>query len=214
MNATPSLIAVVATLLANPVNAGSWEASVFTGLQNSGSSSVSGEGPGGVGAFFFSTDWDMGSLDGMDYLGARATYWIDARNGVAVTLTRSTAVATATPAAGVSDVSFDGTLTLTADALHRWNANGRLRPYVGLGLGVAMPDASVTFASGATERPDAMGFAANAMAGASYKLDARTSAFAELHVSHTRYDMDLSSGGSLKTDMTSTAINVGLSYRF
>ena len=213
MNA-PSLIVVAATLLANPVSAGSWEASVFTGVQNSGSSSVSGEGPGGVGAFFFSTDWDMGSLDGMDYLGLRAIYWVDARNGLALTLTRSTAVATATPAAGVSDVSFDGTLTLTADALHRWNANGRLKPYIGLGLGIAMPDARVTFATGEIERPDATGFAAAATAGASYKLDARTSAFAELHLSHARYDIDLSSGGSLKTDMTSTAINVGLSYRF
>jgi len=92
---------------------------------------------------------------------------------------------------------------------------GGLTPYVGAGVGVAVPHVEVqpvgqvqTFGYQLT------GPAVQLVAGASLPLSDRWSAFGEWKGTWSHHKADLDSGGTLTTNIITNALNLGVTYHF
>jgi lipid A oxidase len=109
----------------------------------------------------------------------------------------------------------DGMNLLTANIWHRWPGDGPWTPYVGAGLGLAVPHVEVQ-PTGQTETVgyQITGPAVQVVAGASYRLNGRWSLFGEYKASYSKHRIDLDSGGTLSTDIVTNALNLGASIRF
>ena len=216
-----TLVAIaVGTLIlssARPAAAGT-ELSFYGGMQDAFDSRVHGTDPGGVGAFDFTADWSGKSLRNPPYFGVRATWWRDERLGFGVEYTHSKIYADdATKlSSGFTRLEFtDGLNIITANVLYRWpDPDRRWTPYVGVGLGIAVPHVEVTSAGGSVFEYQYGGPAATAMAGVSYHLSDRWSAFGEYKLTYSVNDVDLGSGGDLHTNVLTSAFNFGVSWSF
>ncbi|MFZ1103231.1 MAG: outer membrane beta-barrel protein [Hyphomicrobiaceae bacterium] len=195
--------------------------SVFGGANWNLSSdvTVSGTGPSDGTQ---SIDWDGGAFDMPPYWGVRGVYWLgSAPNwGFAIDYAHQKALADLGGAAGATfdRLEFtDGNNILLFEVLYRFNPmmNGTLVPYVGAGLGVAIPHVEVTLTTGdKTFEYQLAGMAAQVLAGLEYKLNEKWSLFTEARLSYSQIDADLAGGGSLETDLWSPQLAIGLSYRF
>jgi lipid A oxidase len=173
-----------------------------------------------------SLGWDGDSFEMPPYWGLRGTYWLNKGPGWGIALDYAHTKA-------VADLNFktdpdfthleftDGNNLLMVDLLYRFSPvmNGTLVPYVGAGAGVTIPHVEVTFAHDNVGDPrtfeyQCCGPAAQILAGLEYKLNDSWSLFTEARLSYSHIDADLADGGSLKTDLWSPQIAVGLSYRF
>ncbi len=171
-----------------------------------------------------SVDWDGGSFDMPPYWGVRGTYWLSRSSnwGFAVEYTHQKAYADIDFAADetYSHLEFtDGNNLVLFEVLYRFSPmmSGALVPYVGAGVGVAIPHVEVTLKTEPPERTSEYqlaGPAAQVLAGLEYKLNQSWSLFGEAKLSYTGVSADLKGGGELETDLWSPAIAVGLSYRF
>jgi lipid A oxidase len=169
-----------------------------------------------------SVSWDGESFELPPYWGIRGTYWLSKGSpwGFAIDFTHQKAAADIDFA---NDDKFDrleftdGNNLLIFEVLYRFNPmmNGTLVPYVGAGVGVAIPHVEVTLEDvDKTFEYQCCGPAAQILAGLEYKLDQTWSLFAEAKLSYSHIDADLEGGGSLETDLWSPAIAIGLTYRF
>jgi lipid A oxidase len=194
------------------------ELSFYLGAQEAAHSRVSGTDPGGVEDFSFLAAWQGRSFEMPPYYGARATWWRNARLGYALEFTHAKIYASdATRAAsGFSTLEFtDGLNILTANVMYRWpQGNRRWTPYVGAGLGVSIPYVEVVSTGGSMFDYQLSGPAVTAIAGVSYKLNDRWSAFGEYKFAYSRNTVDLGSGGTMKTNNAINALNFGLSWSF
>lgn len=170
-----------------------------------------------------SVDWDGKSFALPPYWGVRGIYWFDAHPnwGVAVDYMHAKAYGKINFATDpvYSKLEFtDGNNILTANLMYRFgDAGQRFRPYMGAGLGLAIPHVEVglkAFPAQETLEYQVTGLAALALVGLEYQLTPRWSAFIEGKLSYTRIDADLDGGGSLTTDIWSPHLALGLSYRF
>ena len=212
--------AAFALILAMPaVAAAETEISVYTGYQTAPHSGVEGEDPGGIGAFDFTAGWDGNSFEAPPYYGLRGTWWRDEVNGFALEFTHAKVYADDETLAenDLDHFEFtDGLNLITVNYMRRFPAAGgpRLTPYVGAGVGVAVPYVEFETAGGETYEYQLTGPAATVIAGASYELNADWSVFGEYKGSYSSNEADLDNGGSLETDIITNAVNLGVSFRF
>jgi lipid A oxidase len=165
--------------------------------------------------------WDGNSFGNAPYWGARATWWLGSAWGIALDYTHTKAYA---------DIDFrtdpiynhleftDGNNLLILNILHRWKRSGSpWTPYVGFGLGVAIPHVEVildAFPRAHTWNYQLTGLAGQALGGIEYKLTDRWAIFGEAKLSYSHVNAELNGGGSLKTDLWSPQLALGISYRF
>lgn len=206
----------LALLPALPAAAADLELSVYAGVQTVQPSGVSGRDPV-LGAFAFSVDWAGKPTAMPPYYGLRATWWQPTGWGWGVDVNHVKAYAddAAMGANGFSRLEFtDGLNLVTVNALRRWDIGAPVRPYLGLGIGAAIPHVDVTTPGGRTYGYQVTGPAVVWMAGASLPLKDRWSVFGEYKGSRSWNTADLDGGGSLKTNLTTHALNLGISYSF
>jgi len=212
-------VSVLACLIAAPASA-EWQFSLYTGYQTAPHSTVEGTDPGGVGAFDFTAGWDGRSFSSPPFYGVRATHWMNSRWGYSIDFNHNKVYANdeTLASSGFETLEFtDGINTLTLSAMRRWQREGsRWTPYIGAGLGISVPHVEVqsTSSSARTFEYQFGGPVVNLQIGVEYEVNAKWSIFGEYKGNYIPLDVDLDGGGSLKTDLITNALNLGVSYRF
>jgi lipid A oxidase len=221
--AKTAIAASAAALIAAPA-AAEMELSLYTGVQSVQDSTISGTLPGGA-AVSQSVDWKGKPLENPFYYGARATWWTANNLGFGVELTHAKAYADAAAMAaiGVSRLELsDGHNIITANVLKRWPGafpkTPKFTPYVGAGLGIAMPhvDAQPLGGGVRTYGYETTGLAARGIAGLKYELSQDWALFGEYQVTWSDNDLtiDGTPNGKLSTELVTHAVNFGVSYSF
>ena len=213
-------VAVVATShLATPVLAED-EFGFYLGVQESPHSTVTGDdpGPGGDGDFDFTAGWEGRSFEAPVYYGLRWTRWRNETFGWGVEFTHSKVYADdeTLEESGFDRLELtDGVNILTVNAMRRWPDQwGDVTPYVGGGVGVAIPHVDVESGGGKAFEYQITGPAVRWTAGASYPLTDTWSVFGDYQGTYSMHTMDLGSGGTMETDLITNALNFGVSFSF
>ncbi len=210
-------LALSVCLLAAPTFAfAEVELSFYGGIQSAPSSDISIRDPE-IGAADFSIDWEGRSFDAPVYYGIRATRWQSPTFGFGIDFAHNKVYPTTESLPGDYDVLefTDGLNTLTVNAYRRWNqVIGGLTPYVGGGIGVALPHVEVTNGASETFGYQLTGPAATWIAGATMPINDKWSVFGEYKGTFSSNTADLDSGGKLETDIVTNAVNVGVSFNF
>ena len=196
------------------------ELSFYGGFQTAPHSRVSGNDPGGIGAFDFVAAWEGRSLTLPLYYGVRLTWWQSATLGWGLDFSHDKIYASNATLVGnsLSILEFtDGLNILTFNAYRRWPDRWSIfTPYVGAGVGVSIPH--VEFESipsaGTTFEYQLGGPAVTVIAGASYPLGDRWSVFGEYKATYSINKLDLVSGGTLNTNIVTNTFNLGASLGF
>lgn len=170
----------------------------------------------------FRAGWEGKSFEMPPYYGVRGTWWMDNLGkpnlGLSVDFTHAKVYADSETlsASGWSQFEFsDGINLLTLNALYRMPIEGtKFVPYVGAGAGINVPHVEVTRGSGRTFEYQLGGATVQAQAGLAYDFNESWSAFVEYKGNYSWVDVDIDSGASLKTNILTNAVNVGVSYRF
>ncbi len=221
---------VTATALAAATPAAAeMEISLYLGVQSVQSSTGSGTLPGGA-PVSRSFDWEGLPLDAPIYYGGRAIWWTPSNLGFGIEGTHTKAYASSGDLAALGLNRFelsDGHNIITANIMKRWPGafkNARFTPYVGAGVGVAIPhvDAEVIGASNRTHDFELTGPAVRGIAGMKYDLNERWALFGEYQFTWSDNDITINADplvagqvdGKLKTDILTHAVNVGISYSF
>lgn len=195
------------------------ELSLYIGWQTAPHSRVEGSDPV-AGVFSRAIGWDGKSFEMPPYYGGRITFWRTESFGWGFEATHAKAYMPAADRAALGFDRFeltDGHNIVTVNAQRRWKDRwGGFTPYVGAGLGVAIPHVDVQATGGG---PRTFGYqltgpAVRLFAGASYDITENWAAFGEYQFTASWNDVDLDSGGSFETDLYTNAINLGVSYRF
>lgn len=193
------------------------EISLYGGWQTAPHSSVSGTRADGT-SFDANIGWKGKSLSMPPYYGVRVMWWQPSNIGYGLELTHAKFYAPlGDMPAGFSRLEFtDGQNIITANISKRWPGlwADRFSPYVGAGLGIAVPHVDVTENGNRTYGYQFTGPALRLTAGASYALSDQWSAFGEYQFTISDNEADLENGGKLNTRLISNALNVGISFRF
>ncbi|EIE52188.1 lipid A oxidase [Salipiger aestuarii] len=208
----------MAALVASQAAAQDFELSFYTGWQTAPHSRVSGDYPGG-GDYDALIGWDGKSSSMPPYYGLRGTWWQSESFGWGVEFTHAKVYA---PEDEREDIGFDrmeftdGLNLLTVNAMKRWPTQwGAATPYVGGGLGIAVPHVDVETTGGdKTFGYQLTGPAMRLIAGVSYPINDRFAAFGEYQFTYSSNEADLDGGGSMSTDIKTNSLNVGISMRF
>lgn len=146
--------------------------------------------------------------------GMRLTFWQERGFGWGVELNNSSAVADAGPvtAAAARALSYQDNLSLlTLNAYRRTRQPfAGLEPYLGAGLGVAMPHSR---GAGGSENWQLGGPAVQVMAGARFSLGAQVSVFGEYQGSYSVNLSDPATGGA-DNGTVGSSVNMGVSLGF
>ncbi|PIL18865.1 hypothetical protein P775_17640 [Puniceibacterium antarcticum] len=193
--------------------------SLYTGWQTAPHSRLKGDAPFTGDSYNGLIGWDGKSFSNPPYYGLRGTWWKNERIGFGLEFTHTKVYADDGDAAkiGFSNFEFsDGLNILTANATRRWQNQWRgLSPYVGGGLGVAIPHVEgATFSGSETFEYQLAGPAARLYAGASYDLSERVAVFGEYQFTYSHNQGDLEDGGTFETNIKTNALNVGLTLKF
>lgn len=211
----PRAIALSALFLLTPVAAtAEVELSFYGGAQSAPASDVSVR-DGVIGNEDFTVDWEGRSTDAPVYYGIRATQWRTDDYGYGLDFSHNKIYPRDLPA-GYDVLEFtDGLNTLTVNAYRRWSdAFGDVTPYVGGGVGLAIPHVEVTNGASETFGYQVTGPAATWIAGASYPINDQWSVFGEYKGTFSSNKADLDTGGTIETDVFTNAVNMGLSFNF
>ena len=163
--------------------------------------------------------WEGRSFEAPPYYGARATWWRRPDLGFGIEFTHAKVYA---PVAEHSALGFtsmeltDGLNILTFNVTKRWNDRfGAFTPYVGAGVGIAVPHVDVTSANGfRTFGYQFTGPAVRLTAGAKYDLTDNWALFSEYQFTYSSNKAELVGGGTFNSDIITNAVNFGVSYRF
>jgi len=194
------------------------ELSFYGGWQSAPHSNVTISGDSVVPDQEFTAGWDGNSAQMPPYYGLRATWWRTQTLGFGVELNHAKVYADqeTLDATGFEHFEFsDGLNLLTVNVTRRWpDALGGLTPYVGGGLGVAVPHVELTVPGSKTFEYQMTGPAVAFYAGASYPVSDRWSVFGEYKGSYSMNSASLETGGSLETNVITNAVNFGVSFDF
>ncbi len=211
-------LAATALLCLAPLSAAAEvELSFYGGAQNAPHSVVSVTGDPIIPDSEFRMGWVGKSMAAPIYYGIRATVWKTPSFGYGLDFSHNKIYPKdGDLPAGYETLEFtDGLNTLTMNAYRRWeNAMGDISPYVGGGLGLAIPHVEVTYGTSETFGYQVTGAAVTWIAGASYPINDHWSVFGEYKGTYSQNVADLDSGGTLKNDVVTNAVNVGLSFSF
>ena len=178
---------------------------------------VSGDDPGGLGAFSFFSQWrESASSPGAGY-GVRFVWWQDAGLGWGVDLSQATAHADTQTLqrAGLSRLEFGRkTNTLTVNAFRRWQPGGLIEPYIGAGVGLSIPQVTFETSGGLSESWRISGPAVQFFAGAQMPLSDSWSVFGEYKHGIVSNHIHLANNGRLNTILDTDAVNLGVSFGF
>lgn len=202
--------------LANPASA-EMAVSVYGGFQTAPHSDIDVSDQAD-----FRAGWEGKSFQAPPYYGVRGTWWMDNLGkpnlGLAVDFTHAKVYADSETLAnsGWSHFEFsDGINLLTLNALYKMPIEGsKFVPYVGAGAGINVPHVEVTRASGRTFDYQLGGATVQAQAGVAYEFTDNWAAFVEYKGNYSWVDVDIDSGASLKTNILTNAVNMGVSYKF
>ena len=187
----------------------------YGGVQGAQPSQIEVAGDAVIADAEFEQGWEGRSFDSPIYYGFRLTNWATAEYGYGLDFAHSKIYPDELPT-GYDRLEFtDGINTLTLNAYRRWDdAIGQVTPYVGGGLGVAIPHVEVSSNGSETEGYQVTGPAATVVAGASYPLTDNWSVFGEYKGTYSANAADLVDGGTLETDVVTNAVNFGVSFDF
>jgi lipid A oxidase len=172
----------------------------------------------------FTAGWEGQSFQMPPYWGVRGTYWLDDFGydniGVSIDYSHSKVYAdkdtltNKTP--GWTHFEFtDGLNLVTANLLYRFKSADRAwTPYFGAGIGANVPHVEVFRPSGKTWNYQLGGVTGQLLAGVDYRFTEHVSAFSEYKLNYSHVNVDIDSGDTLKTNILTHAIDVGLSYHF
>lgn len=211
-------LALVALVLSPAAALAEVELSFYGGLQGAPHSTVDISGDDTVPDLSFTAGWVGRSFELPPYYGIRATWWRSATFGFGLDLNHTKVYADAETLALTGFDHFemsDGLNILTVNAYRRWNdALGGLTPYVGGGLGVAIPHVELIDGGSRTWGYQVTGPAVAWMAGVSYPITDTWSVFGEYKGTYSMNEAELEGGGTLETDVITNAINLGVSFNF
>lgn len=210
---------LITTALAAPA-AAEVELSFYTGVQEVFDSHIRGND--GERDFDFLAEWEGRSFEMPPHWGVRATWWRSENLGYGVEFEHTKAYASddTLDKFEFDTLEFtDGLNSLTANVFYRWPgqwAAGRMTPYVGAGLGVAVPHVEVrrTGSDDETAGYKLAGASAMVAAGASWALNDTWALFGEYKSTFSMLDTDLDGGGDLQSNITTWGVNFGISYSF
>lgn len=214
-----SLSAAAFAVLALPA-AAETEFAFYFGGQSLPHSVVTRTDPGNVEdpAPDFTAKWEGRPFEAPVYYGLRVTEWQTDTFGWGVEFTHSKAYSdeATRDKNGFDTLELtDGVNILTVNAYRRWpDQMGTLTPYVGGGLGFAIPHVEVESAGGSTIGYQITGGAIRWTAGASYAMSDSWGVFGEYQGTYSQHDMKLDNGGALETSLVTNALNIGVSYSF
>lgn len=192
------------------------ELSFYGGAQSAQPSDVSVR-DSVIGNDDFNIDWEGKSASAPVYYGIRATRWQSESFGYGLDFSHNKIYPKdGQLPAGYDVLEFtDGLNTLTINAYRRWNgAFGDVTPYVGGGIGVAIPHVEVRNGASETFGYQVTGPAAMWVAGATYPINDTWSIFGEYKGTYTSNKADLDTGGTIETDVFTNALNMGVSFNF
>ena len=215
MRAIPRVLALI-VFSASGVNAQA-EVSLYGGSLHVNNSKITGNDPGGAGAFDFVGGWDSASLALPSQYGVRVTWWQNRVTGWGLDFNHSVIRADDSTLNdnGLGDLALIGGVNfLTLNAYRRWQDAGVVTPYVGAGVGVTTPRVEYQSVAGRTSEVQLTGPAFQWIAGASYPLSDRMSVFGEYKGSYSINSADLSGGGSLRANNLGSTVNIGVSLGF
>jgi len=194
------------------------EFSLYGGLQSAPHSDVSIFGDGALADQDFTAAWEGRSLEAPPYYGIRATWWPTEMLGIGFDLHHAKVYADDETLAesGLDRLEFsDGLNIVTLNAYRAWDgALGEITPYVGGGVGVAVPHVEVTGNGSETFGYQLTGPAVAWMAGASMPLTDQLSLFGEYKGTYSVNSAELDGGGTLETDIVTNSVNLGVSFNF
>lgn len=194
------------------------ELSFYGGWQSAPHSVVSIGGDSVLADQEFTAGWEGRPFEAPPHYGVRATWWRSDTLGFGLDLNHTKVYADEGTLAesGLSHLEFsDGLNILTLNAYRRWNqALGGFTPYVGGGIGLAIPHVEVVDDGTRTWGYQVTGPAVAWMAGVSYPISDDWSVFGEYKGTWSRNEADLDTGGTLETDIITNALNVGVSFNF
>ncbi len=214
-----AILSVLAMTAAVPA-AAEFELSVYTGYQTSPHSRIDGDYPNGVGGSYDALiGWEGRSFEMPPYYGLRGTWWRNDRLGFGLEFTHTKVYAPDDErnALGFSSLELtDGLNIVTVNVMNRWPERwGSITPYVGGGVGVAVPHVDIEHVSGAnTYEFQLTGPAARLTAGLSYPINDRFSVFGEYQFTYSSNEAELADGGSFNSNIITNALNLGLSLNF
>ncbi len=192
--------------------------SFYGGWQSAPHSDVSISGDSVLPDDDFTAGWEGNSFEAPPYYGLRATWWGTNDLGFGIELNHAKVYSDAATRAeaGLEHLEFtDGLNIITVNVFRRWQeAFGVVTPYLGGGLGVSVPHVEVRAPGTETFEYQLGGPAVAWMAGASYPVSDRWSVFGEYKGTYSMNTADLSTGGTLETDIITNAVNVGVSFDF
>ncbi|MEM8935235.1 MAG: outer membrane beta-barrel protein [Pseudomonadota bacterium] len=218
-------LCVAAVGMTVPANAGSVEVGAYLGVNDSFRSDVTLT-QGAARVRYDNLDFDGKTWTDAPYWGARATYWLDdgRRWGVGVDLTHATAVSDASvTGADWRRLEFsDGLNTVLLTGFRQFrDSDDRLYPYVGVGVGLAVPWVEAISAAGSTSPVQSdtfelqlTGVAAQILGGGKWEFSNRGALFLEYKLGYAMIKGDLTEGGSIETDILNNQFLAGISYRF
>ncbi len=222
-----SSLLIVPAMSSTGALAGSFEIGVYGGVGESFDSDVKYT-EGGTSFTHTDVEWDGDSFGPAPYWGARVTYWPSSLPNWGFMLDYTHAKMTAeknsggnpTGAPGNIGATYDrleftdGLNLVTANVLYQDDRWGPFKPYVGAGLGLAIPHVEVDRGASSTREYQVTGLAAQILVGGKYELDENFSLFGEYKLSYADIEADLENGGTLETEGITNHFLVGISYRF
>lgn len=210
-----TFLTALGAMIAAPALAES-ELSFYTGAQTAPHSRVEGNNAGTP--FSFLATWEGRSGEAPPYYGFRYTRWTSDNLGFGVDFNHAKVYADDATLAtnGFTNLEFtDGLNILTANVFYRWQQPDRAwTPYVGAGLGVAIPHVDVLIGGNRTFEYQLTGPAAMVAAGVKYDFNDRWGMFGEYKGTYSVNEAELSGGGSLSTNIVTNALNIGVSFSF
>lgn len=215
--------------------------SIYGGKALTRDSDVTLQQPDGTDLTFQDVSWEDRSFDRPIYYGVRLTYWPSdsARWGVALDSTHAkihadldqtvtvVGIRGGNPVRG-SEVLGDtfgnlafshGHNLITVNALYRWppwtkTFAGEVRPYIGIGAGVAYPHVEVDLNGVVTDEFQNAGPAYQGLLGLDFKAFKYISLFTEYKLGYADIDADLKGGGSVQLKPWTHQFVLGASYSF
>ena len=199
--------------------AGKFEVGVYGGVGETFDSDVS-LSQSGTNITHKDVEWDGDSFGPAPYWGARLTYWPETMPnwGFMLDYTHAKMKADLYGAVGATynRLEFtDGLNLVTGNLVYKYDYSDTLRPYAGVGVGLAVPHVEVErTGQPRTFEYQVTGVAAQLLAGAEYQINENFAVFGEYKISYADIDADLTGGGSLETEGWTNHFVLGLSYKF
>lgn len=211
---------IAALLLGGSVSAAEFQLSVYGGLFDIGDSKVSGNDPTGAGSFSFNSGWTTRSVDALPpSFGIRGTWWATSSTGYSLGFTHLDARAddATLTSSGFSVLEFDdGINTVTVNAIRRFPMSSKFTPYVGGGIGLAVPGVNIQTSSAGVQTNEMKfgGIVAQVQSGVEYQINENWSVFGEYQMNVIDLDIDLNGGGNVSTGLVTNSVNIGAGFSF